>query len=200
MFPGLRMPKGDFLRETFMKNYEFWFIVGSQTLYGPEVLETVDARAREMAAYLTERLPYPLVYKGTAKSAEEISAVVREANYQEKCCGLVTWCHTFSPSKMWINGLEVLRKPYCHFVTQYNRDRYGFHEPEPGGAWRPGAWFRGGKAAPAAENHCGLLAKPYRGGAVGPLDANGDWRCRVQEHEGHAFWRQYAGCCRDRGR
>ena len=105
-----------------MKNYEFWFIVGSQTLYGPEVLETVDARAREMAAYLTERLPYPLVYKGTAKSAEEISAVVREANYQEKCCGLVTWCHTFSPSKMWINGLEVLRKPYCHFVTQYNRD------------------------------------------------------------------------------
>ena len=122
MFPGLRMPKGDFLRETFMKNYEFWFIVGSQTLYGPEVLETVDARAREMAAYLTERLPYPLVYKGTAKSAEEISAVVREANYQEKCCGLVTWCHTFSPSKMWINGLEVLRKPYCHFVTQYNRD------------------------------------------------------------------------------
>ena len=41
MFPGLRMPKGDFLRETFMKNYEFWFIVGSQTLYGPEVLETV---------------------------------------------------------------------------------------------------------------------------------------------------------------
>ncbi len=55
-----------------MKNYEFWFIVGSQTLYGPEVLETVDARAMEMAAYLTERLPYPLVYKGTAKSAEEI--------------------------------------------------------------------------------------------------------------------------------
>ena len=122
MFPGLRMPKGAFLREAFMKNYEFWFIVGSQTLYGPEVLETVDARAREMAAYLTERLPYPLVYKGTAKSAEEISAVVREANYQETCCGLVTWCHTFSPSKMWINGLEVLRKPYCHFVTQYNRD------------------------------------------------------------------------------
>ena len=105
-----------------MKNYEFWFIVGSQTLYGPEVLETVDARAREMAAYLTERLPYPLVYKGTAKSAEEISAVVREANYQEKCCGLVTWCHTFSPSKMWLSGLEALRKPYCHFVTQYNRD------------------------------------------------------------------------------
>ena len=122
MFPGLQMPKGEFLREAFMKNHEFWFIVGSQTLYGPEVLETVDARAREMAAYLTERLPYPLVYKGTAKSAEEISAVVREANYQEKCCGLVTWCHTFSPSKMWLSGLEALRKPYCHFVTQYNRD------------------------------------------------------------------------------
>ena len=41
MFPGLRMPKGAFLREAFMKNYEFWFIVGSQTLYGPEVPETM---------------------------------------------------------------------------------------------------------------------------------------------------------------
>ena len=27
-----------------MKNYEFWFVVGSQFLYGPEVLETVEER------------------------------------------------------------------------------------------------------------------------------------------------------------
>lgn len=46
-----------------MKNYEFWFVVGSQFLYGPEVLETVESRAKEMAEELSKVLPYPLVYK-----------------------------------------------------------------------------------------------------------------------------------------
>ena len=35
-----------------MKKCEFWFVVGSQFLYGPEVLETVDKRAAEMAETL----------------------------------------------------------------------------------------------------------------------------------------------------
>lgn len=99
-------------------------MVGSQTLYGDEVLKTVDERAAEMTAYLNETgsLPYEIVYKGTAKSNEEISAVVREANYDRECAGIITWCHTFSPSKMWINGLAALQKPYCHLATQYNRE------------------------------------------------------------------------------
>ena len=103
-----------------MKDYQFWFVVGSQFLYGPEVLETVETRAREMAEELTKHLPYPLVYKVTAKTAQEISDVMREANYDSACAGVVTWCHTFSPSKMWINGLEELQKPLCHLATQYN--------------------------------------------------------------------------------
>ncbi|WP_312636609.1 L-arabinose isomerase [Oscillibacter sp.] len=105
-----------------MKQYEFWFVVGSQSLYGPEVLETVDARAAEMAAELSRVLPYPLVYKLTAKTNREIADVVKEANYDDLCAGIVTWCHTFSPSKMWINGFVDLQKPYCHFATQYNRE------------------------------------------------------------------------------
>lgn len=104
------------------KHREFWFIVGSQSLYGLEVLETVDARAREMAAELTAALPYPLVYKLTAKTSEEISAAVKAANFDDACCGVVTWCHTFSPSKMWIDGFASLQKPYCHLATQYNRE------------------------------------------------------------------------------
>ena len=52
---------------------EFWFIVGSQFLYGPEVLEIVDARAREMATELSKVLPYPVVYKVTAKTNKEIT-------------------------------------------------------------------------------------------------------------------------------
>ena len=105
-----------------MKEYEFWFVVGSQFLYGPEVLDTVEKRAREMAKELSASLPYPLVYKVTAKTNEEITNVMKAANYDDKCAGVITWCHTFSPSKMWINGLELLQKPYCHLATQYNME------------------------------------------------------------------------------
>lgn len=103
-----------------MKNYVFWFVVGSQFLYGPEVLETVAQRAQEMAAELTKKLPYPVIYKVTGKTNQEIADVVKEANYDDTCAGIITWCHTFSPSKMWINGLVNLQKPYCHLATQYN--------------------------------------------------------------------------------
>ena len=103
-----------------MKQYEFWFVVGSQSLYGPEVLETVAKRAAEMTEKLSAVLPYPLIYKVTAKSNGEIREVMREANYDTRCAGVVTWCHTFSPSKMWINGLADLQKPWCHLATQYN--------------------------------------------------------------------------------
>ncbi len=107
-----------------LKNYEFWFVVGSQFLYGPEVLETVAARAEEMVEKMNAsgNLPCKLVYKVTAKTNKEITDVVREANYAENCAGVITWCHTFSPSKMWINGFANLQKPYLHFATQYNRE------------------------------------------------------------------------------
>ena len=107
-----------------LKNYKFWFVVGSQFLYGPEVLKTVAARAEEMVEKMNAsgNLPCKLVYKVTAKTNKEITDVVREANYAENCAGIITWCHTFSPSKMWINGFANLQKPYLHFATQYNRE------------------------------------------------------------------------------
>ena len=105
-----------------MKKYEFWFVVGSQFLYGPEVLETVECRAREMAETLSAALPYPLVFKTIGVTNQGITEVIKEANYCDECAGIVTWCHTFSPSKMWINGLTLLQKPWCHFATQYNQE------------------------------------------------------------------------------
>ncbi len=101
---------------------QFWFVVGSQDLYGEEVLQIVAERAAEMAGFLTERLPYPLVYKVTAMSSGQITKVVKEANYDDDCLGVVTWCHTFSPSKMWLTGLELLQKPWCHLATQYHQE------------------------------------------------------------------------------
>ena len=99
---------------------EFWFVVGSQDLYGQEVLDTVAARAAEMADELSKKLPYRLVYKVTGEKSDQITKVIKEANYDDNCLGIVTWCHTFSPSKMWLTGLHLLQKPYCHLATQYN--------------------------------------------------------------------------------
>ncbi|MBQ6772491.1 MAG: L-arabinose isomerase [Synergistaceae bacterium] len=107
-----------------LKNYEFWFVVGSQFLYGNEVLETVARRAVEMTDKLNAsgNLPCKIVYKVTAKTNSEITEIIRDANHDPKCAGIITWCHTFSPSKMWINGLANLQKAWCHFATQYNRE------------------------------------------------------------------------------
>lgn len=107
-----------------MKQYEFWLIVGSQTLYGSEVLEEVARHAEAVAQGLdnSPEIPCKVVYKATVKSCEEITSIVKEANYDDKCAGIITWMHTFSPSKMWINGLALLQKPYCHLHTQFNRN------------------------------------------------------------------------------
>lgn len=102
--------------------YKFWFIIGSQDLYGKEVLDTVAKRGAEMAEKMSKKLPYKLIYKVTAMSNEQISEIIKEANYDDSCAGIVSWCHTFSPSKMWINGLVNLQKPLCHFATQYNKE------------------------------------------------------------------------------
>ena len=61
------------------------------------------------------------MYKATVKTDAEITQVMKDANHDDSCCGVITWCHTFSPSKMWIHGFDLLRKPYCHLATQYNR-------------------------------------------------------------------------------
>ena len=103
---------------------EFWFVVGSQFLYGPEVLDTVAARAAEMADWWNKSgsLPCKVVYKGTVKTDAEITKTMKAANADDACAGIITWCHTFSPSKMWIHGFDLLQKPYCHLATQYNRN------------------------------------------------------------------------------
>lgn len=107
-----------------MKDYEFWFVVGSQFLYGPEVLATVSKRAEEMCAKMNKggKLPCRIVYKTTVKTSEDATDTIIAANADPTCAGIITWCHTFSPSKMWLTGLKLLQKPYCHFATQYNRE------------------------------------------------------------------------------
>lgn len=105
-------------------NYELWFVTGSQHLYGAEVLKQVAADSTQIAKALDESqaIPAKVIFKPVLVSPESVSALVAEANNAANCVGLIMWCHTFSPSKMWINGLKELKKPAVHLHTQYNRD------------------------------------------------------------------------------
>ena len=104
-------------------NYEFWFITGSQFLYGEETLLQVEKNSRIIVDGLNNggKLPWKVVYKDTVKTNDGVTDLIKEANYDDKCAGIITFCHTFSPSKMWINGLSILQKPYLHFHTQFNK-------------------------------------------------------------------------------
>jgi L-arabinose isomerase len=106
-----------------IKEYEFWFVTGSQHLYGQETLQQVEDHSRQVVEGLNgEGLPFKVVFKPIVKTPEEIRNLCIEANSNEKCAGIITWMHTFSPAKMWIAGLSELRKTLLHLHTQYNRD------------------------------------------------------------------------------
>ena len=106
------------------KNFEVWFVTGAQLLYGGDAVVAVDGHSNEMVAGLNAsgKLPIKVVYKGTANSSKEVEAVMKAANNDDKCVGIITWMHTFSPAKMWIHGLQQLKKPLLHLHTQFNEE------------------------------------------------------------------------------
>ncbi|MGV3585929.1 MAG: L-arabinose isomerase [Adhaeribacter sp.] len=107
-----------------LKQFEIWFITGSQDLYGEETLKQVAEHSQQIAKSFDEapQIPVRVVFKPTVKSPEEIFRICQEANVAPNCIGVITWMHTFSPAKMWIGGLKVLQKPLLHLHTQFNRD------------------------------------------------------------------------------
>lgn len=105
------------------KEYEFWFVTGSQHLYGEETLQIVDEHAKaicEGLSALSSR--YTIKHKPVVTSSQTVRQLLREAEFNENCAGIITWMHTFSPAKMWIEGLTSYRKPLMHLHTQYHRD------------------------------------------------------------------------------
>jgi L-arabinose isomerase len=107
-----------------LKQYEVWFVTGSQHLYGEETLRQVDEHSKIIADALnaSSDIPVKVVFTPVVKTPEEILTICNEANYAKNCIGIITWMHTFSPSKMWIKGLTALQKPLLHLHTQFNRD------------------------------------------------------------------------------
>ena len=106
------------------ENNELWWITGAQLLYGGDAVVKVDAHSKEMVDGLNASgvIPMKVVYKGTANSSREVEEIMKAANNDSRCVGVITWMHTFSPAKMWIHGLQQLRKPLLHFHTQYNAE------------------------------------------------------------------------------
>ena len=102
---------------------EIWFLTGSQGLYGEETLRQVAGQSRGIADTLASgSLPAQVVWRPVLTDAEAIRRVCLEANSDDGCVGIVAWMHTFSPAKMWIAGLDALRKPLLHLHTQINVD------------------------------------------------------------------------------
>jgi L-arabinose isomerase len=104
--------------------FEVWFLTGSQDLYGDETLRQVAVNSEAITAALDQAsaIPVRVVYRPVVKTPEGIAAACREASASESCVGVIAWMHTFSPARMWINGLSILTKPLLHLHTQFNRD------------------------------------------------------------------------------
>lgn len=97
-----------------------WFITGSQHLYGDDALKQVAADSAIIAEHLNGRIGADVICTPVVTTATEITDVMRKANADDDCIGVITWMHTFSPSKMWIDGLKTIAKPILHFSTQFN--------------------------------------------------------------------------------
>ena len=98
-----------------LKEFEVWFITGSQNLYGEDTLKQVAEHSQQIAKSLSEakQIPVKVIFKPTVKSPEEIYGICQEVNTAKNCIGIIAWMHTFSPAKMWINGLKILQKTCC---------------------------------------------------------------------------------------
>ncbi len=104
-----------------MHEKEFWFVTGSQFLYGPEALAKVEEDSKVIVKKMNASgsLPYPIIFKLVGTTAENITGILKEASFNDNVAGVITWMHTFSPAKNWIRGTQLLNKPLLHLATQF---------------------------------------------------------------------------------
>lgn len=107
-----------------LDGYTFWFIPGTQPLYGKEVIDEVNRHARIIADGLdaSDKIPCPILCKPAVHDEKSILKTLMDANMDESCAGVITWMHTFSPAKRWVEGLRILDKPMLHLNTQFNQE------------------------------------------------------------------------------
>ena len=105
-----------------MSKEKIYFIVGSQDLYGEECLQQVAADAQKMVRFLNKKIGDVVQIKllPTVETSEICIEDMKKVEMDDDRVGVITWMHTFSPAKMWIKGLQLLRKPLLHLHTQAN--------------------------------------------------------------------------------
>lgn len=81
-----------------------WFLVGSQGLYGEEVLRQVTEQSRHVAELLnaSQDIPVRVEWRSVLTGTRGIMQAILEANADPSAIGVITWMHTFSPAKMWL--------------------------------------------------------------------------------------------------
>ena len=101
---------------------KLYFIPGSQDLYGEECLKQVAADCAEIVDFLNSRLKDTITVEllPSVETSRICVEDMRRVMNDDDCVGVITWMHTFSPAKMWIKGLQLLRKPLLHLHTQAN--------------------------------------------------------------------------------
>ena len=101
---------------------QIWFLTGSQHLYGPETLDQVANQSQQIQRMLTDSgaINAEIVWQPVLTDSSAIRDLLLKANSDPSCVGVIAWMHTFSPAKMWITGLDILRKPLLHLHTQLN--------------------------------------------------------------------------------
>ena len=98
-----------------------YFVTGSQDLYGEECLNNVAKDSKTIAKYLDKKIDGVKVeYIGIVRDESSCVDLCKKATNDPDCIAVITWMHTFSPAKMWIKGLQLLKKPLLHFHTQAN--------------------------------------------------------------------------------
>jgi L-arabinose isomerase len=99
---------------------KIWLLTGSQALYGAETLDQVATQSQQITRTLADQLDAEIVWQPVLTDAAAIRRMMLDANSDDDCLGVIAWMHTFSPAKMWITGLDALRKPFLHLHTQAN--------------------------------------------------------------------------------
>jgi len=101
---------------------EIWFLTGSQGLYGDQTLAQVAEQSQVVARGVddADAVPVRVRWIPVLTDSAGIKERLVQANSDPGCIGVIAWMHTFSPAKMWIRGLDALRKPLLHLHTQAN--------------------------------------------------------------------------------
>ena len=150
-----------------LKNYEVWFVTGSQELYGEATLKKV---AEDFAK---NSLRYGPIREAARAGGFQASGHFAGGDlctlYGSEQCRKLRWPHyvdayIFAGKDVdcRVESLAKTISPSAHAIQPRPamvKHRHGLHESQPISSWRPGVWLHWQPYAPGAENCRRFLAR-----------------------------------------